>query len=97
MRISRIYCNGEKKATFITINVVDFWKPRLAHANYSIVCLSIPNDQLSEIPQLLKRLFRLPQFQTKSARMGKVVLVSKQRIQYYEVGKRSIQTMRWPE
>jgi hypothetical protein len=86
-----------KKATFITINVADFWKPRLVHAHYSIVCLSIPNDQLSEIPQLLKRLFRLPQFQTKSARMGKVVLVSKQRIQYYEVGKRSIQTMRWPE
>jgi len=86
-----------KKATFVTINVIDFWRPTLAHAHYSIVCLSIPNDQVGEIPQLLRRLFRLPQFQTKGARMGKVVLVSKQRIQYYEVNRRSIQTVRWPD
>jgi hypothetical protein len=43
-----------KGATFITTNVIDFWRRIQAHARYSIVCLSLPNERLREIPDLLR-------------------------------------------
>ena len=84
-----------KGATFVTTNVTDFWRRVLAHARYGIVCLSLPNERLREVPELLRRLFRLPEFTTKAARMGKVVRVGRRQIQYYAAGDNRVSTLTW--
>ena len=84
-----------KGATFVTTNVSDFWQHVLAHVRYGIVCLSLPNKRLREIPDLLRRLFRLLEFKTKAARMGKVARVSRRQIQYYAAGDDRIHTLAW--
>ena len=85
-----------KQPTFVTTNVFDFWRRVSAHPRYCIVCFPLPNERLSEIPNRLRRLFHLPEFKTKAARMGKAVLAGRQQIQYYEIGSRRICTLRWP-
>lgn len=44
-----------KKATFVTTNVTDFWRHSPAHTRYCIVCVSLPNERLFELSQLLRR------------------------------------------
>jgi hypothetical protein len=73
-----------RQPTFITTNVDDFWRRVPAHPRYSIVGIVLPHEQLHEMPDLLRRLFRLPEFKTKARRMGKVVRVSHRQLQYYE-------------
>jgi hypothetical protein len=85
-----------KGVTFVTTNVTDFWRRVLAHPQYSIVCLSLPNERLREVPELLRRLLRMPEFRTKAARMGKVVRVSRQQVQYYVVGAHHEHILTWP-
>jgi len=72
-----------KQPTFVTINHTDFWRRIPAETAYCLVCVKLTADQAAEIPDLLRRLFRLPEFKTKGARMGKVALVSRRVIQYY--------------
>jgi hypothetical protein len=84
-----------KGATFVTTNVADFWKRVLAHARYCIVCMSLPNERLREVPHLLRQLLRLPEFKTKAVRMGKVIRVGRQQIQYYSADGNFIQTQMW--
>lgn len=86
-----------KGATFITTNVSDFWQRTPAHARYCIVCLVLSNERLNELPDLLRRLFRLPGFKTKSARMGKIARVSPQQIQYYRIGDVQVHPLAWPD
>jgi len=38
------------------------------------------------LPGLLRRLFHLPLFKTKAARMGKIVRVSEEEVAYWQVG-----------
>ncbi len=83
------------EATFVTNNVSDFWQKVLAHQNYCIICISLPNNRLYEISGLLRRLFLLPKFRTKAARMGKVVRASHQRVQYYQVNGNRLTTFEW--
>jgi hypothetical protein len=84
-----------KGATFVTTNVADYWRHIPAHAGYSIICLSLPNERLREVPTLLRQLFRLPELKTKAARMGKVVRVSRRQVQYYTVGSSRLHTLAW--
>lgn len=86
-----------KGATFVTTNVSDFWQRIPAHGRYGIVCVSLPNERWYETPELLRRLFRLPEFKTKAARMGKVVRVSWRQIQYYAAGDDRIHTFAWSD
>ena len=73
-----------RQPTFVTINYTDFWRRVSADERYCIVCLQLSTERVDEIPSLLRRLFRLPGFNTKAERMGKVVLVSPQRVRYYQ-------------
>jgi hypothetical protein len=73
-----------RQPTFITTNVTDFWCRVPAHARYSVVCVALPNERLYELPPLLRRFLRLPEFNTKAKRMGKVIRVSPSQLQYYE-------------
>lgn len=73
-----------RQPTFVTTNVTDFWRRVPAHSRYSIVCVALPNERLQELSLLLRRLLRLPEFNTKANRMGKVIRVSPSQLQYYE-------------
>jgi hypothetical protein len=90
------YLHQLKRATFVTTNVTDFWPRLRADARYAIVCLSLPNERLREVPNLLRRLFRMPEFRTKAARMGKVVRVSRRRVQYYSVSENRLRSLSLP-
>ncbi len=82
--------------TFVTNNVSDFWKEVEPHAGYCIVAIVLPKERIREIPALLRRLFRLPEFKTKASRMGRVVRLTPKQIEYYEADRR-IQSVSWPE
>ncbi len=70
--------------TFVTINVADFWQKIQPHKSYCIVNVALPTERNSEIPVLLRRFFRLPQFKSKALRMGKIVRLTSERIEYYQ-------------
>ncbi|MBI1928788.1 hypothetical protein HYR99_31650 [Candidatus Poribacteria bacterium] len=75
-----------RQPTFVTINITDFWGRTPADRRYCILCFPLPIRRVHEISGLLRRVFRLPEFRTKVARMGKVALVGHQQVQYYQVG-----------
>jgi hypothetical protein len=79
----------------MTTNETDFWRRAPAHRGYCIICLPLPNDRQAEIPALLRRLFRLPDFKTKSARMGKVIHIGAERIQFYQASDATVRVVEW--
>jgi len=83
----------EKRPTFVTMNVKDFWKSALRDRRYCIVCMDVPDERQSEIPELLRRLFRLPMFKTKAHRMGKVTKVNNAGVQYYQLGDEGLHSL----
>jgi hypothetical protein len=84
------------RPTFVTINVTDFWQKVEPHRGYCIINVALPKERAQEIPGLLRRLFRLPDFRTKALRMGKVIRLTPQRIEYYKFDRR-IQSLPWPD
>ena len=84
-----------KGTTFVTTNVPDFWQRILAHARYSIVCLSLPNERLHQLPELLRHLFRVREFRTRAGRMGKVIRATRAQLQYYTIGDNRIHRLPW--
>ena len=82
--------------TFVTINVTDFWKKAEPHRSYCIINVAVPKERIREVPDVLRRLFRLPDFKTKASRMGKIVHVTSNHIEYYESDWR-VQTLGWPD
>jgi len=85
-----------KQPTFVTLNAVDFWRRVPADHAYGIVCMELTAAQAHTIPDRLRQLFRFPEFRTKKARMGKVVLVRSQRLQYYRIHEQYLHFLRWP-
>lgn len=85
----------QKQPTFVTTNATDFWRRVPADRRYCVICLPLPNERQGEIPAILRRLFRLPDFKKKSARMGKVVYASETRIQLYQVREERVRTVEW--
>jgi len=84
-----------KRPTFVTINCTDFWRHVPAANSYCIVCLELTTAQATEIPAWLRRLFGLPEFKTSGARMGKVILAGRRRLQYYRTHETLVHTLRW--
>ena len=74
-----------RQPTFVTQNWKHFWQRAAAHSGYCIVCFTLPSEQAPEISGSLRRLFRLPAFRTRAARMGKVIRVSGEHATYYQV------------
>lgn len=75
----------------------DFWLRIPAHRRYGVICLAWPNERTHELPQVLRGLFRLPELRTQAARRGKVVRVSTEHIQYYQVGDHRTYALSWPD
>jgi hypothetical protein len=84
-----------KQPTFITIDYMDFWRSVPADNSYCLVCLALSIEQVEEIPVRLRQLLRLPEFKTKKARMGKVILVRERRLQYYSPHEKLVHILRW--
>ena len=82
--------------TFVTIDM-GFWEKRLRNAKYCILCFPLRNDQQDELPELLRRLMRLPEFRSKSARMGKVVRVGVTGIECWELGSERLHRLAWTD
>lgn len=72
-----------KSATFVTINVTDFWKTIRPHRNYCIINVDIPQDESYRLPQILRRVLQLSAFNSKTNRMGKIIRVSDTKIRFY--------------
>lgn len=84
-----------KQPTFITIDD-GFWNRSLRDARYCIVYFDVRDDQQDQIPNLLRRLFRLPQFNTRAKRMGKVIRVSTAGIEFCQMGDETLYLVLWP-
>jgi len=84
----------ERQATFVTINSIDFWKKVQPHSGYCVVAAVLPQEQALTLPELLRQLFRLPNFNTRTERMGKVVRLTPGGIEYYQ-SDRQIQKRDW--
>jgi hypothetical protein len=75
----------ERQPTFVTQNWNHFWQRTPAHDSFCIVSFVLPSEQASGIGPLLRRLFQMPAFRTRAARMGKVIRVSGGQATYYQV------------
>jgi hypothetical protein len=63
---------------FVTINTTDFWQKILLTDKYCLVCLAITTAEIPLLPDLLRRLLRHPDFDTKAKRAGKAVRITAQ-------------------
>jgi hypothetical protein len=71
------------KPTFLTIDQ-GFWSRRWCNPNYCVLYFALRSDQQAHIPDLLRKLMRLPGFQTRSRRMGKVARVGLESVEYWQ-------------
>ena len=80
----------QRQPTFVTSDVSGFWMKVKPHQKFCVVCFPLPDYRLSELPFLLRRLFRTEGFRTKRERMGKVALVTETSVRFYAIGQPSI-------
>jgi hypothetical protein len=73
-----------RQPTFVTQNWKHFWERTEPHDDYCLICFISPSEQASEIAPLLRRVLRLPAFQGRAARMGKIARVSGGQVIYYQ-------------
>ena len=85
-----------RQPTFVTIDM-GFWNRGLRDARYCILCFPLRNEKQYELPGLLRRLLRLPEFRTKRARMGKVAQVRPTHIEYWQLGDEQLHRLIWPK
>ena len=83
------------RPTFVTIDA-DFWNRRWLDRRYCILYFALREDEQGALPQLLRELFRLPEFRTKAARMGRVARISKDRIVFWQIDDDQLHTLPWP-
>jgi len=85
------------RPTFVTINVADFWRRLTPDPRFCIVCCAVPDTRAQEVPDLLRRVLALEPFRTRSRRLGKIMRVSRQHVQYYTTDTRTIHLVAWPK
>jgi hypothetical protein len=85
-----------RQPTFVTIDM-GFWNRGLRDGRYCILCFPLRNEKQYELPGLLRRLLRLPEFRTKRARMGKVAQVRPTHIEYWQLDDEQLHRQVWPE
>jgi hypothetical protein len=83
----------QSEPTFVTINEKDFWRRVPINNRFCVVCFALPDSRAFEIPPLLRSLLSHLMFKTKRQRMGKVVRVTDQGINYYTFDDRRVKTV----
>lgn len=84
----------ESEPTFVTINESDFWREVAITNHFCVICFVLPDPRAIEIPDLLQRLLRHPDFQTKSQRMGRVVRLTTANVSYYTTEERTVRSIK---
>lgn len=69
---------------FVTINVADFWQRAELTQRYCLVCVALTDSQAGQIPELLRRLLRHPEFRTRAARLGKAARLTPTQASWYQ-------------
>ena len=85
------------RPAFVTINVADFWRRLTPDPRSCIVCCAVPHTRAQEVPDLLRRVLTLEPCRTRSRRLGKIVRISRQHVQYYTTDSRTIHLVAWPK
>ena len=85
-----------RNATFITINVTDFWRRIAADRRYSIICAQLPTESQGELPELFVRLLHHQEFRTIRKRVGKVIRLGTSEIAFYGMGNPTPVQLPWP-
>ena len=83
-----------RTATLLTIDA-RFRGRALRDRRYCILYFALRDDEQGDIPALLRRVTRLPEFRTGAARMGKVARVSRDYVSWWQVGDDQERTVRW--
>jgi len=84
----------QRSPTFVTINANDFWHKVAIDPHFCVICFPLPDSQASAIPSLLHRMLRHHLFRTKASRMGKVLRVTQDTVNYYTYRNRHIRMVR---
>ena len=74
----------------------DFWRRELMHAGYCLVHLDIPEHE-GQVAAFIRRFLRHRAFDTNAKRMGKVVRVHTRGVMFWQVGKQTVQTVKWKD
>lgn len=92
-RVPEILCSLRQP----TLAMIDlgFWNRSLRNPRYGVLCFPLQNDQQDELPQMLRRVLRLPEFHSKAARMGKVARVGVTGVEYWQLGDESLRRRSW--
>lgn len=69
-----------------------FYRRSAAHSSYCIVYYEAP---IAEMAVYIRRFLRHPQFNTHAKRLGKVIKVTSQRIEFWQQGRSAKSVMRW--
>ncbi|MEM7533172.1 MAG: hypothetical protein AAF639_13410 [Chloroflexota bacterium] len=72
-----------RQPIFVTINVSDFWRKINAHPQYCVIAIELIQQDYMELPGILRPILNLPELRTRSLRMGKVIRVRGNRVDYY--------------
>lgn len=81
---------------FVTINVPDFWNNLRPHRGFGIACFALPHEQIERIAPLLRRVLGMSPFDTKRKRMGKILRIINQGVQFYSLDQREPRFVEWP-
>jgi hypothetical protein len=84
-----------RRPTFVTINVVDFWRRLRADSAFCAVCFELSHRHAAQISPLLRNLLRLAPFHIRAGRMGKVARVRPTKIEYYTHADPTIRRIDW--
>lgn len=71
------------RPTFVTINYKDFWKKIEASPDYCVICFRILQDEVDELPGLLRWVLSLPELRARRERMGAVISVVDRKVAVY--------------
>jgi hypothetical protein len=74
-----VLLRSQRMPTFVTIDS-DFDSRAYRDRHYCILFFAFTAEEQHDLPALLRRVLRLPEFRTRAARMGKVARVSRDHI-----------------
>jgi hypothetical protein len=89
------FLRRQKQPTFVTLDA-GFFHKNLCDRRYCLIYCVVLHQQQNSIPGLLRQLFRLPEFKTKAVRMGSVVRVSGDQVEFWRLGERTRHIFRFP-
>jgi hypothetical protein len=83
-----------KQPTLLTIDK-GLWDKSLCHPGYAVPVCWLPQDEQGLLPELVRMLFRLPDFRTRAKRMGIVARMNKTGVEWWKHRVAGLQRVEW--